>query len=136
MASLRARGRPKAMSDEVQRNLIIKDAWQLFSERGYRGTTMNDVVARCRVSKRTLYRLFPSKPKLFTAIVDLHRHSMLALPGDYGDLPLDQALERIFQIDLDPEADRERMAFLQLIVLEARQDPQLRDILREHGGEG
>ena len=60
---------------------------------------------------------------------------MLALPGDYDELPLDQALEKIFKIDIDPKADKERVALLRLVLMEALQFPELEDILRRHGGD-
>lgn len=123
------------MSDEAQRALIVKDATKLLIEKGYGRTTTEDVAARCRISKQTLYRHFPGKHALFAAIVDSHRQSMLALPGDYANLPLDEALERIFRTDIDPQADRERVALLTLVVLEAQQLPELEDILQRHGGE-
>lgn len=129
------RGRPKVMSDEAQRALIVDDARKLLLEKGYGRTTTDDVAARCRISKQTLYRHFPGKHALFAAIVDSHRQSMLALPGDYGDLSPDRALERIFRIDINPRDDRDRVALLRLVLLEAQQFPELEDILRRHGGD-
>lgn len=131
----RPRGRPKVMPDESQRSLIAERARELFLEKGYGRTTTDDVAARCRISKHTLYRLFPGKPALFAAIVDAHRQSVLALPGDYDELPLGEALERIFKIDIDPQADKERVALLNLVLLEARQFPELADIARRYGGD-
>ncbi|UZE49924.1 TetR/AcrR family transcriptional regulator [Rhodopseudomonas sp. P2A-2r] len=134
-ARLRSRGRPKLVSDESQRLLIVEGARQLFIEKGYGRTTTDDVAARCNISKQTLYRLFPGKSALFAAVVDAHRHSMLALPGDYDALPLEQALQQIFQIDIDPKLDAERMALLRLVMLEAQQYPELAEILWLYGAD-
>ena len=123
------------MSDEVQRNLIVDEARKLLLQKGYGRTTTDDIAAHCRISKQTLYRHFPGKHALFSTIVDSHRQSMLALPGDYGDLPLDQALEKIFKIDIDPQADRARIALLRLVMLEGRQFPELENALRRHGAD-
>lgn len=131
----RGRGRPKTMSDDDRRTLIVAAAREMFISNGYGGTSMDEIAARCRVSKRTLYRLFAAKTALFAAIVEAHRQSMLALPGDYDDLPTDEALERIFRVDIDPEADRERMALLQLVMGEATRFPELSSILWVHGAE-
>lgn len=131
----RKRGRPKTMSDDDRRVLIVATATELFISNGYGGTTMDEIAASCRVSKRTLYSLFEAKTELFVAIVEAHRQSMLALPGDYDDLPTAQALERIFRVDIDPEADRDRMALLQLVMGEATRFPELGSILRVHGAE-
>jgi TetR/AcrR family transcriptional repressor of mexJK operon len=126
-------GRPKLISDDTQRLLIVEGARQLFVEKGYGRTTTDDVAARCRISKQTLYRLFPGKAALFAAVVDAHRHSMLALPGDYDAMPLEQALQQIFQIDIDQRLDRERMAFLRLVTLESQQHPELEEMLWRYG---
>lgn len=129
----RKRGRPKAMPDEVQRSLIVACAGQLLLEKGYGRTTTDDVAARCRMSKQTLYRLFPNKPALFAAVVDAHRHKVLALPGDYEGLPLDEAIEKIFKIDIDTQADKERITLVLSLMIEAPQFPELWDLLRHHG---
>lgn len=131
----RGRGRPKVASDAVRRGAIVAAACQLFLGAGYGGTTMDDVAAACRVSKRTLYRLFPGKADLFAAVVEAHRQSMLALPGDYEHLPLDAALEAIFRIDITPEADRTRLALLRLVAVEALHFPELAEMVHAHGGE-
>jgi AcrR family transcriptional regulator len=119
--------------DAVQQRAIAETARALFIRQGYGQTTTDEVAACCRISKRTLYRLFPSKSDLFAAAVDAHRQAMLDLPGNYDELPITKALERIFRVDIDPEADRERGAFLRLAMIESEQFPELRDIIREHG---
>ena len=129
----RSRGRPKLGSDDAQKNSIIAQAYELFREEGYARSTTDEVAARCKISKRTLYRLFPSKSALFAAIVDAHRQSMLDLPGDYDALPLTDALERIFKVDIDPVVARERFAFLRLMILESAKFPELEAIALQHG---
>ena len=96
---------------------------------------MEEIAARRRVSKRTLYRLFPNKGAIFGAIIDDHRHSMLALPGDYEDLPLEEAIGRIFLVDIDEETHRKRIELLRLVTVEGRQFPELAALLRERGGD-
>jgi AcrR family transcriptional regulator len=131
----RARGRPKVVPDVDQKQAIAEAAWQLFIERGYVGTTMGEVAATARVSLRTVYRFFPGKPDLFAGVVDLHRRSMLALPGDYDHCSIEQALGDIFQVDIEPEADKARTALMRLLIVEGRQFPELGALVREHGGD-
>lgn len=131
----RSRGRPKVAPDADQARAIAETAWRLFIEKGYAGTTMGDVAATARVSLRTVYHLFPAKPDLFAAVVDLHRQTMLALPGDNDDLPVDQALGRIFQLDLDPETEKARAALMTFFIVEGRQFPELGPLVRKHGAE-
>lgn len=131
----RGRGRPKLMSDADQALAIARRTRGLFLEKGYARTTMDDIVAQCRISKSTLYRLFPTKADVFAAIIDDHRQAMLALPGDYDDLPIDEALARIFLIEIDDDANRERMALIHFALVEARQFPELVALLRERGAD-
>jgi len=60
---------------------------------------------------------------------------MLALPGDYDALPLEQALAQIFQIDIDPKLDEDRIALLRLVTLETRQHPELEEMLLLYGAD-
>lgn len=129
----RKRGRPKVTPDDTQKSLILRKATELFVEKGYAKTTTDEVAASCRVSKQTLYRLFSGKLALFTAVVDTHRQTMLDLPGDYDGLPLQEALERIFKIDIEPEMDRARIAFARSVTIEATQFPEIRDVFKRHG---
>ena len=131
----RGRGRPKLMTDEQQATAIARQARDLFLENGYTRTPMEDIAARCHISKRTLYRLFPNKTEIFGAIIDDHRQSMLALPGDYDDLPLEEAIGRIFLVDIDEEAHRRRMELVHLVIVEAHQFPELAALLHERGGD-
>lgn len=63
-ASVR-RGRPRG--SEAPELLSI--ARQMFIARGYRGTTMDAVAARAHISKQSLYRDYPSKDALYSAVV-------------------------------------------------------------------
>lgn len=129
----RKRGRPKVESDESRRQKITIQAESLFMRQGFVRTTMDEVAACCRMSKQTLYRLFPSKLDLIVASVARHRLSMLAPPPADPDLPLDHALCEIFRIGIGPEEDQERLAFLSFIWREAAQIPELNEIIFSHG---
>ncbi|QIB36266.1 TetR/AcrR family transcriptional regulator [Ancylobacter pratisalsi] len=129
----RTRGRPKLAPDAERRDEIVATAMQMFRQSGYAQLTTDAVAARCHISKRTLYKLFPSKAALITAIIDQHRQLMLRLPANYDDVPLDQALDLIFGNEIDDEADRERFAFLQLLFVEAIRHPELEEISEPHG---
>ena len=131
----RGRGRPKLMSDKQQAAEIARQAHDLFLENGFARTPMEEVAARCHISKRTLYRLFPNKIELLGAVIDDHRLSMLALPGDYDDLPLEEAIARIFLVDIDEEAHRRRIALVRLAIVESHQFPELFVLFRERGGD-
>ena len=60
-------GRPRSERSE---QAILDAAMDLLVERGYRGFTIDEVVARASVSKATIYRRWPSKELLAVAAVD------------------------------------------------------------------
>ncbi|MGO3886783.1 MAG: TetR family transcriptional regulator [Mycetocola sp.] len=60
MSSTPSRGRPATADPAV----IAGVALELFESRGFDEVTMDDVAAACGVSRRTLFRLFPSKGEL------------------------------------------------------------------------
>ena len=134
-AARRSRGRPKVTSDTAKREKIVNCARELFAREGYVQSTMEKIATHCKMSKRTLYRLFPSKEDLFVAIVETHRQTMLALPCDYDDLPLTEALERIFKIDLDEKQERNRQAFIRMAIQETGRHPDLETLFLRHGPE-
>ncbi|KAA0692543.1 TetR/AcrR family transcriptional regulator [Neorhizobium sp. P12A] len=130
----RPRGRPKAASDTAKRMKIIAEAQKTFETLGYGGTTMDLVASRCKISKQTLYQLFASKLELFVAVMAVHRQSMLALPRAPGaDMPIAEELAEIFMIDIDEEAERERWPFIQALILDAQQFPEISEALQTYG---
>lgn len=134
--ALRMRGRPKARPDAQERQRIVVAARELFLEAGYGGTRMDEVAARCGVSKRTLYRLFPAKTDLFCAMVADHRRSMLALPrSEDEDLPLADALAAIFRLDDAAAQASERLAFIRLALVESDRFSEIGEAIVREGAE-
>ncbi len=131
----RARGRPKVAPDETQRAHIMDVGRSIFLERGFGRATMDEVAARAHVSKQTLYRFFTNKSDLFAAVVETHRHTMLALPGNYDHLGLEDALKAIVRFDINAEQDRERHALLEVVFYESAAHPELRETVFRHGVE-
>ena len=55
---------------EHARWLIVRAAIDLFVERGYVGTTMDDIAERAAVARRTIYNQFGSKAALLIAAIN------------------------------------------------------------------
>ncbi|WP_280467932.1 TetR/AcrR family transcriptional regulator [Nocardia cyriacigeorgica] len=70
------RGRPPGKSGTE----LLAVAREVFLERGFAGSTMDEVAARAGISKASLYREHPSKTELFSAVVaqwaNAGRHAM------------------------------------------------------------
>jgi AcrR family transcriptional regulator len=132
---VRARGRPKQRPDSEERQRILAIACELFLDVGYGGTTMDAVAGRCRISKKTLYRLFPAKTDLFKAMVADHRRTMLALPRPDDDLPPAEALAAIFRLDTAEVENRERLAFIRLAVADADRYPEIGEAIAMEGAQ-
>lgn len=64
--------RTRSASYEDQRELILAQAAALFAQRGYVGTSMNEVAAACGLSKAALYHYFRDKYALLLEIADGH----------------------------------------------------------------
>ena len=99
----RARGRPRASergADETRRALLDAGA-KLIAERGYRGTTVNDVVQRSGLSKGTFYWHFETKEDLLHAVLE-----------ERIDRPLAQLIERLKSASADEDLAPEASALL------------------------
>lgn len=69
---------PRTTRSGNKRRAIVAAAADLFLQRGYSGTSMDEVAARASVSKQTVYAQFGDKEALFVAIVG-------TMTGDAGD---------------------------------------------------
>lgn len=127
------RGRPRLVDEHQRRAAIVKAAHEAFVELGFARTTTAIVAARAKVSKRSLYELFEDKTELFAAVVRENRRLILDLPRPPDEtLPMLDTLFRIFRLDIDEKAEREREAILNLIARESTQFPELSDYLYEN----
>ena len=61
------------MARAQKKNQIIDTATDLFSRNGFYATGIDTILAQAKVSKRTLYKHFPSKNDLIVAVMDQYR---------------------------------------------------------------
>jgi AcrR family transcriptional regulator len=76
----------------VRERQIVELAERLFSERGFAGTSMEELARRAGVTKPVIYELFVSKDGLFRACVDRAIERMAA------------SIVEAFRSETDPEA--------------------------------
>jgi AcrR family transcriptional regulator len=75
--------RPRAahLGPERRRPQILDVAFELFCDRGYRATSMEEIARAAGVSKPVVYACFSSKAELFGELLDREERRMLAQFG-------------------------------------------------------
>jgi AcrR family transcriptional regulator len=112
------------------RESIIDAALELFEEKGYESTTVEDIAAAAEVSPRTFFRYFDSKLDLVMARSDT-KHTLigpllLARPPEEGLLG---AMREVMRCELDAQLDDPRVKREFQVMLTT---PSLRNLAREH----
>ena len=129
----------KAKTCEDRRTKILKEAANVFNEKGYEGACIDDLIARVGGSKRTIYNEFGSKEGLFVAMIEtlvsMHAQQLVAgLDADErGEADLRQVLYdhamHLMQVVMDPDV----LAFQRTIIAEGKRFPKLAEIYYEIG---
>lgn len=91
----RRRSRDEGLSSST-RAALLDNAERLFTENGYAGTSLEEVVAASEVTKGALYHHFPSKLALFDCVFDrLLRRTQARIENglDQVEDPWERALE-------------------------------------------
>ena len=91
----------REMYSEATRAALLDEATTLFAERGYAGTSLEDVASASQVTRGAVYHHFASKQALFEAVLDLQEEratteilaaATAANPWDAAMLALDAYL--------------------------------------------
>ena len=59
----------------AKKDQIIETAFQLFSENGFYATGVDLIMKTAGISKRTMYKYFPTKVNLIIAVLDYYRET-------------------------------------------------------------
>jgi TetR/AcrR family transcriptional repressor of mexJK operon len=111
-------------------SVIREAAAALFLEKGYQGTSMDDIAAAARISKQTIYTHFADKETLFADLVlgntdrvDEFVQSLVQAAHDAADVPtaLRQLARRYIHIVGQPEVLRLR----RLVIAESGRFPDV-----------
>jgi AcrR family transcriptional regulator len=71
----------RRLTAEQRRQQLFAVAMELFAQRGYRATTMDDIAEAAGVTKPLLYQHFSSKRALYLELVDSIAHDLLEAIG-------------------------------------------------------
>jgi AcrR family transcriptional regulator len=91
------------MASDERRELVLKAATEVFGQRGYAGTTTDQVAAAAGVSQPYVVRIFGTKEKLFLAVLqralDVMMVAFRRALSEEPELPIAQRMGRAY-IDL------------------------------------
>ena len=116
---------------EATRQQLVDVARQLFTERGYAGTSVEDIIERAGVARGALYHHFPGKDALFAAVYQVVQAEVAtavvtsALTADDPAEAVYTGLSAFLDACLEPE-------FRQIVVLDSV--PVLQRKAWEEGG--
>jgi AcrR family transcriptional regulator len=134
MTAAPAKGSVRKLS-EKRTAAYVAAARDSFFSHGFAGTTMSSIASRIGGSKTTLWTYFPSKDRLFEAVVDdivqLHAKALsVALPLD---LPVEAVLHNFGVALLDSIYSPQILALHRLVAGEAVRFPHLATLFYERG---
>lgn len=132
-----ARGRKKRGENRDRRGAVLSAARRIFFEKGYRGTTIEEIARHAGYSKRTVYLDFLNKDDVFLAVcaegMELLLERMRQIPSD-GFSP-EEYLGRLLEVIA--AFGREHNKYLRMFCLEAtpdvvgRSSPQMQEYVGE-----
>ncbi len=122
------------LPDIRRRMKLIGAAEHVFLKRGYHAATMDEVAARAKMSKRTLYKLFATKEALFRAMV-AERSQTLMTDVEEAGLPPDEVLVDLLRKAADFVLAPKQVALCRLIIAERARSPRLARAFLQSGPE-
>jgi AcrR family transcriptional regulator len=118
---------PSNLVISEKREQILQGAIQVFLQRGYAGTSMDQVATIANVSKQTIYSHFQDKEGLFTALIErvtIERWQAEAGLEVWGGEP-ETTLRRLAIAYLKKMGDEEYLALLRVVIGESVKFPEL-----------
>ena len=121
--------------DTAKRQQIMEGARRVFLHDGFDGASIGDIVRAAGVSKGTLYAYFPSKEKLFEALIveDRRKQAEALFTLDENDQDVVRVLRRLGKTFLDMLLSRDNLDFLRIVVGASTKFPQLGKVFFEAG---
>ncbi|WP_406011911.1 TetR/AcrR family transcriptional regulator [Streptomyces sp. NBC_00984] len=123
-----------------KRQAIMEAATTVFMEKGYSGTSMDDIAKLAAVSKQTVYKHFSDKEKLFAEIVLATTDRIDGVIDLVADIPsdadtLDENLTRLARQFLTTLTQAQVLQLRRLVIANADAFPELGAAWYEQGFE-
>ncbi|MDO8331740.1 MAG: TetR/AcrR family transcriptional regulator [Fluviicoccus sp.] len=126
---------PTTARGEARRESLLDAARALFLEKGYAGTSMDDVVKLTGGSKASVYKYFGNKEGLFAAMFADRCQAFLAtlaIPDAVSE-NLEETLLLFAERVLEASLAAERIAMIRALAAEADRFPQLAEMAYRTG---
>src|SRR5690242_13219519 len=124
-----ARKAPKnrAEQSEARRQAIVTAALEEFCARGFAATRLDDVAARAKVAKGTIYLHFDDKEALFREIVATMLVPLVAVLEEAPppDVPVRAVVGHFFEVFVQEIYSTQRRNVLRLVMTEGPRFPEL-----------
>jgi Transcriptional regulator len=96
---------------EERRNEILDAAEKLFSQKGFEGTSTNDILDKVGIARGTLYYHFKSKEDIMDALIDRYNISLLssakAIAADQSLSVKERLLHVIISLNISNQSGKE-----------------------------
>ena len=114
-------------SDSAKRKQIMEGARRIFLKDGFDGASIGDIVRAAGVSKGTVYAYFPSKEKLFEALVieDRRKQAEVLFTLDESDRDVARVLRRLGATFLDMLLQPESLEFFRIVAAASAKFPEI-----------
>jgi TetR/AcrR family transcriptional repressor of mexJK operon len=125
----------QARLDDHRVSELLDVATGVFIEHGFEGASTNEIARRANCSKTTLYSRFPTKEKLFTAVLERRTESIFNQFATTlsSDLPLEEALKEYGSRLLQFALSEDQIALIRVVSMESPKFPQLGERFYELG---
>lgn len=119
---------------EKKRNSIIKQASRLFLKNGFGSISMDEISTAANVSKRTLYKNFPTKKTLFREIVKME-WKKVTVPQiqDARDCDPEELFTKIMKHLMKTMYSPRMQDLLRLVIAESSKFPELKSLQAKYG---
>jgi len=120
---------------EKKRNEILATALLLFAEKGYEGTTMDEIAGRIGFTKAALYQYFDSKEELFSSVLrESHLNtSAKRIRYNKDDGNLEATIKNIGKSYLEMGNQLERISILRSVIRDSPKFPEIGTLYYEQG---
>jgi len=83
---------------EVRKNEILDAADELFAQKGYDGTSTNDILEKVGIARGTLYHHFKSKEEIMDALIERYSLRLLSKAKEIAEDRSIPIVERIIRV--------------------------------------